>query len=208
MNDPRRHAPATARNREPIFSVLERVLPPSGLILELNSGSGEHAAYMAQRLAPRRWQPSDIDENARASIAAYVADSGTENLLHPLEIDVTKSTWPIDQAAALISINMIHIAPWDACLGLLEGAKRLLPKNSGVLYLYGPFKRDGAHTSPSNEAFDQSLRMQNPKWGVRDLGDVRTEAQRRGLILHEIVEMPSNNLSAIFRKQQSEACHP
>lgn len=200
MNDAKRHAPATLRNREPILAVLQRVLPPDGLILELNSGSGEHAAYMGPKLAPRRWQPSDIDASARASIAAYVADCGAENVLPPLHIDTTQEIWPVDEAAAIISINMLHIAPWEACLGLLDGAQRLLTAGKGVLYLYGPFKRDGSHTAPSNQAFDQSLRSQNPSWGVRDLGDVVAEAEKRGLQLQEIVEMPSNNLSVIFAK--------
>jgi hypothetical protein len=200
MNDLKRHAPATLRNREPILAVLERVLPPEGLILELNSGSGEHAAFMAPRLAPRRWQPSDIDAAARASIAAHAKETGAGNLLPPLEVDVSTENWPINHAAALISINMIHIAPWDACLGLLNGAERLLAPDRGVFYLYGPFKRDGVHTAPSNEAFDRSLRMQDSRWGVRDLEDVISEAESRSLKLSEIVEMPSNNLSVIFRK--------
>ncbi len=200
MNDPRRHAPATLRNREPILAVLQRILPPDGLILELNSGTGEHAAYMGPRLAPRRWQPSDIDEAACTSIAAYITESDADNLLPPLNIDTTIDTWPINEAMAVISINMIHIAPWEACLGLLDGAERLLTSGEGILYLYGPFKRDGAHSAPSNQSFDQSLRSQDSRWGVRDLDDVVFEAGERGLELSEIIEMPSNNLSVIFKK--------
>ncbi|NKB59464.1 MAG: DUF938 domain-containing protein [Alphaproteobacteria bacterium] len=200
MNDPRRHAPATLRNRNAILDVLQRVLPPTGLVLELNSGTGEHAAFMAPRLAPRQWQPSDIDSAALASIAAHTAETDAPNLLPPVEIDVTTQDWPIEEAAAVVSANMIHIAPWKACLGLLDGAARILPEGDGILYLYGPFKRNRMHTAPSNEAFDQSLRSQDPRWGVRDLEDVIAEAENRGFHLAETVEMPSNNLSVIFRK--------
>ena len=200
MHDPKLHAPATLRNREAILDVLQRVLPPDGLVLELNSGTGEHAAFLAPRLAPRQWQPSDLDEDARASIAAHAEDTGASNLLPPVEIDVTWDKWPVQQATAVISVNMIHIAPWEACLGLLDGAARILTPGKGILYLYGPFKRDQAHTAPSNEAFDQSLRTRDARWGVRDLEDVSAEAKKRGLELAEIAEMPSNNLSVIFRR--------
>lgn len=198
MTDPKRHAPATLRNRDPILSVLQRVLPPEGLVLETNSGSGEHAAYMAPRLAPRIWQPSDLDDAACASIAAYVAEAGLETLRPPFQLDVTWPEWPVEEAAAILSANMIHIAPWEACLGLLDGAARILRGDGALLFLYGPFKRGGEHTAPSNEAFDQSLRGQNPLWGIRNLDDVATEAAKRRLALTEIVDMPSNNFSAIF----------
>ena len=202
MPDPKLHAPATQRNRDPILAVLQRVLPPEGLVLETSSGSGEHAIYMAPKLAPRSWQPSDIDPAARASIAAYVADAETENLLPPVELDVTWTEWPVSQAAAILSVNMIHIAPWEACLGLLDGAARTLSGSGTILYFYGPFKRGGIHTAPTNDAFDRSLRAQNPQWGIRDLDVVAAEAETRGLALSEVVDMPSNNFSVIFSRTE------
>ncbi len=204
MTNARLHAPATLRNREPILAVLQRVLPQKGLVLETNSGSGEHAVFLAPRLAPRAWQPSDIDDDARASIAAFVEESDAANLLPPLKLDVTWHEWPIREAAAIVSINMIHIAPWKACLGLLEGAARYLAEPDGILYFYGPFTRNGEHTAPSNAAFDSGLRAQNPYWGVRDLDVVATEATARGFALAEVVEMPSNNLSVIFRRTATQ----
>jgi hypothetical protein len=203
LTDPRLHFPATRNNRDAIFAVLERVLPPTGLVLELNSGSGEHAAYMAPRLAPRRWLPSDTDPTARASIAARVDDAGAPNLLPPCDLDVTSRNWPVAAAAAIVSINLIHIAPWEACLGLLDGAARTLGPGDGVLYLYGPFKRGGAHTAPSNARFDRSLKAQNPLWGVRDIEDVTVAASARGLRHDETIEMPANNLSIVFRKEDN-----
>lgn len=200
MTGTKRHAPATLRNRDPILAVLQRVLPQEGLILETNSGSGEHAAYMAPQLAPQVWQPSDLDDAACSSIAAYVADAGLETLRPPVKLDVTWAEWPVAEAAAILSANMIHIAPWEACLGLLDGAARTLRGDGALLYLYGPFKRGGTHTAPSNEAFDRSLRGQNPSWGVRNLEDVATEAATRGLTLTEVIEMPSNNLSVILTR--------
>ena len=200
MNDHRFHAPATLRNRDPIRAVLERVLPQDGLILEIGSGSGEHAVYLAPRLAPRTWQPSDIDGPACDSIAAHTADIAADNILPPVKLDVTWTPWPVGAAAAIVSVNMIHIAPWEACLGLLDGAARILSGEGAVLYLYGPFKRGGRHTAPSNDAFDRSLRAQNPRWGLRDLDDVAGEAEVRGLALTEAVDMPSNNFSVIFSR--------
>ncbi|MDA0663616.1 MAG: DUF938 domain-containing protein [Proteobacteria bacterium] len=201
MNDTRLHAPATLRNREPILAVLHRILPASGLVLELNSGSGEHAVHFAAALPRIQWQPSDIDPGAQASITARTAEAGLENLLPVCGIDATAPVWTVAQAAAVVSINMIHIALWDACLGLLDGAARILPPGDGVLYLYGPFKRHDRHTAPSNEAFDQSLRGRDARWGIRNLETVIAEAAARGLGLQEIIEMPANNLSVVFRKK-------
>ena len=203
MSDPKLHAPATQRNRDPIFAVLQRVLPPEGLVLETSSGSGEHATYMAPKLAPRIWQPSDIDPAARASIAAYVADTGAENLLPPVELDVTWPDWPVAQAAAILSVNMIHIAPWEACLGLLRGAARHLI-TGGRLVTYGPYRIDGRHTAPSNEAFDASLRGRDPSWGVRDLEAVAAEAHAVGLRLLERVAMPANNFTVVFERTTTD----
>jgi SAM-dependent methyltransferase len=197
--DQRLYAPATARNREPILAVLRRVLPPQGLVLEVASGSGEHAAYFAAALPALRWQPSDPDARAHASIAAHRDAAATPNLLPPLVLDAEASAWPIEDADAVICINMIHIAPWSAAEGLIAGAARILPPG-GVLYLYGPFKLEGRHTADSNRDFDGWLRAQDPAWGVRDLADVTDLAARHGFKLIETVPMPANNLSVVFRR--------
>jgi SAM-dependent methyltransferase len=197
--DARLYAPAAARNREPILAVLQRVLPTRGLVLEVASGSGEHAALLAAALPHLVWQPSDADPRARDSIAAFGAASGLANLRAPLALDAAASRWPVTSAAAVVCINMIHIAPWFACEGLMAGAGRILG-TGGVLYLYGPFREDGRHTAPSNAAFDADLRARDPSWGVRDLGDVAALAARHGLGHVETVAMPANNRSVVFRK--------
>jgi SAM-dependent methyltransferase len=191
--------PHVARNCEPILEVLKRALPPRGLVLEVASGSGEHAAYFAKALPHLTWQPTDPDAQALASIAAHRAAAGALNLLGPLQLDVTTDVWPIERADAVACANMIHIAPWAACEGLIAGAARILAAG-GILYLYGPYKIDGRHTAPSNQAFDDDLRARNPLWGIRDLGDVEALAKRGGLTLVETVQMPANNLSVIFRR--------
>ncbi|MGB3135348.1 MAG: DUF938 domain-containing protein [Nodosilinea sp.] len=211
--DTRRYAPATERNRAPILSVLQRVLPPTGTVLEISSGTGEHAAFFAPRLTPRQWLPSDLDPLARDSIAAWREASPADNLHSPLALDAAATVWPVETnardslteldlwqhpIAALVNINMIHIAPWSACLGLMSGAGRVLPKD-GVLYLYGPFKRGGQHTAISNDAFDTRLQIQNAEWGVRDLEAVIAAAEAQGLALVETIAMPANNLSVVFR---------
>jgi SAM-dependent methyltransferase len=198
-SDPRLHAPATARNREPILAVLRRVLPSEGLVLEVASGSGEHAAYFAEALPSMRWQPTDCDPQALASIAAHRAAAETPNLLAPLWLDAVSPDWPVEHADAVVCINMIHIAPWAAAEGLMRGVGSLLPAG-GVLYLYGPYRIDGRHTAASNRAFDAQLRAQNPAWGVRDVGEVADLAACHGLSLVETVPMPVNNLSVVFRR--------
>jgi hypothetical protein len=214
FSDARSYAPATQRNREPILAVLLRVLPDQGTVLEISSGTGEHGVFFAPRLAPRQWLPSDPNPLARASIQAWRAAEPADNLHPPLALDASDARWPLEAGAAanlppslnleqypvraIVNINMIHIAPWTACLGLMAGAGRILP-SGGVLYLYGPFKRQGNHTAPSNAAFDASLQAQNPAWGVRDLEAVVAVAEAEGLALAEIVAMPANNLSVIFR---------
>jgi SAM-dependent methyltransferase len=198
-SDPRLYRPHVVRNREPILEVLRRVLPAQGLVLEIASGSGEHADYFAQHLPSLVWQPSDPDAEALASIAAHRAAADVSNLLPPLRLDVTAATWPVAHADAIVCCNMIHIAPWSACAGLIGGAARVLPA-AGILYLYDPYKIDGRHTAPSNEAFDADLRARNPQWGIRDLGDVTALAERHGFALAETVSMPANNLSVIFRR--------
>ena len=194
------HAPAAARNQAPILKVLRRVLPRAGLVLEIASGTGQHAAAFAAACPELTWQPSDSDPMARASIAAWAEDSGQTNLRPPLDLDVCYPDWPsriADPVAAILCINMIHIAPWAACEGLLQGAGQILP-DGGLLYLYGPFRREGQHTAPSNAAFDRALRAQNPAWGVRDLEAVAARAEAHGLAMRETVAMPANNLSVIF----------
>jgi cyclopropane fatty-acyl-phospholipid synthase-like methyltransferase len=192
-------SPSVSRNRDPILAILKRVLPPAGTVLEIASGTGEHAVYFASALPHLAWQPTDCDENALKSIAAHRAASGLANLLPPLALDATAPEWPVQQADAIVAINMVHIAPWRATQGLFEGAGRLLPLG-GVLYLYGAYKENGAHSAPSNEAFDRDLRRRNPDWGVRSLEDVMELARAEGIDLAERVPMPANNLSLVFRR--------
>jgi SAM-dependent methyltransferase len=209
----RQYAPATQRNREPILEVLLQVLPSTGTVLEVSSGTGEHAAFFAPRLHPRNWIPSDPNPLARDSIAAWREFCPTDNLYPPLALDASDPVWAVEgelpetlqgmdfqrhPIVAIANINMIHIAPWSACLGLMAGARRILPPG-GILYLYGPFKQAGKHTAPSNAAFDESLQMQNPEWGVRDLDDVVAVARTENLTLVKTYAMPANNLSAIFQ---------
>ncbi|MES1158720.1 MAG: DUF938 domain-containing protein [Terricaulis silvestris] len=193
-------SPSTARNREPILAVMAQHFPISGKVLEIASGAGEHAVFIANALPGITWQPSDADEAARESIAAWIAHEKLTNVLAPLAIDVRAADWgvsgPFD---AIVAINMIHISPWEATQGLMAGAARVLAPG-GLLFLYGPYKRNGAHTAPSNLAFDASLRARNPLWGVRDLADVEQEAKINGLTLRDIIEMQANNLSMIFAK--------
>lgn len=198
-SDPRQFRPHVPRNRDPILDVLRLILPPKGLVLEVASGSGEHAAYFAQNLRALDWQPSDPDQEALASATAHRAEASLPNLLPPLPLDVTAAQWPVDRADAVICCNMIHIAPWAASEGLIAGSARVLPAG-GLLYLYGPYKIGGRHTAPTNQAFDERLRAQNPAWGIRDLDDVTALAARHGFALAETVPMPANNLSVIFRR--------
>ena len=197
--DPRRHAPATARNRDPILEVLRGALPPSGLVLEVASGTGEHVAHFAAALgAGLVWQPTDLDAEARASTDAWVAVAGLANVRPAIRLDAVSDDWPVARADAVLAINMIHIAPWAAAVGLVRGSARILPPG-GLLYLYGPFRRGGRHTAPSNAAFDESLRRQDPHWGVRDLEAVAALAADAGLTGPEIVGMPANNISVLLR---------
>lgn len=194
------YAAATARNREPILEVLRRVLPAHGTVLEIASGTGEHATYFATHLPHLVWQPSDASRDALLSIEAWRAESSPANLRAPVALDACSESWGVEQAAAVVCINMIHIAPWRACEGLMRGASRVLRPGDGVLYLYGPFMRDGSHTAPSNEAFDRDLRARDPSWGVRALEAVTAEARRNALERVELVAMPANNLSVVFRR--------
>lgn len=197
MAEPRT-SPATARNRGPILAVLQRVLACDARVLEIASGAGEHAVFFSRALPGINWQPSDPDPQARESIAAWIAAEGLINVAAPLNLDVRAAHWGVvGTFDAVVAINMIHISPWTATLGLMAGAARVL-RTGGVLYAYGPYMREGHHTAPSNEAFDASLKARDASWGVRDVAEVEAAALARGLRLREIVDMPANNLSLVF----------
>lgn len=195
----KREAPAAARNRQPILDVLQPRLPERGLVLEIASGTGEHVVHYAAARPGLTFQPSDPDADARASIDDWVRTTGLDNVRPALEIDVTRATWPVERADAVLCCNMIHIAPWEAAVGLVTGAARLLPPG-GLLFTYGPYRRGGRHTAPSNEAFDADLKRRNPAWGVRDLEAVTELALGQGFGKPDIVEMPANNLSLLFKR--------
>jgi SAM-dependent methyltransferase len=197
LDDGRRYSPSTARNRDPILGVLKEALPASGLVLEIASGTGEHAVHFAAHLPELEWQPSDTDPDALSSIAAWRAATALPNLRAAVTLDVAMEPWPIARAAAIVCINMIHISPWRATEALMRGAARALP-GGGVLFLYGPYRRDGQHTAPSNDAFDRDLRRRNPEWGVRDLEAVVALAGANGLRMSRSVAMPANNFSIVF----------
>jgi SAM-dependent methyltransferase len=197
MTDDRLHYPATARNRDAIVAVLRGVLPASGVVLEVASGSGEHVAHFAQAFPALAFQPSDPEEAARQSIAAWARQAGLANVRPPLALDAAAEDWPLSVADAILCINMIHIAPWRAAQGLLRGAARLLPAGA-PLYLYGPYRRAGVVTAPSNEAFDDSLKARHPEWGLRDLEAVAALARDHGFSTPAVTEMPANNLSVVF----------
>lgn len=199
MTDQRRHAPATARNRDPILDVLRAVLPPSGLVLEVASGTGEHAVYFARNLPALQWQPSDPSPDALASIGAWRDTEGLGNLAAPVLLDAGAEDWPLAHADAVVCINMIHISPWEAAEGLMRGAARLLGPGA-PLVLYGPFLRQGSEIEPSNAAFDADLRRRDPRWGLRSIEDVTALAAAEGLALERVVEMPANNLTVVFRR--------
>jgi hypothetical protein len=203
IRDARRHAPATERNRAPILSLLRDLVPPAATVLEIASGTGEHAAFFAERLPGTVWQPSDPDPGLRDSIAAW-AETGAGAVLPPLAIDTASAHWPIARADAVVCINMIHIAPWAATEGLFRGAARLLAAGAPV-FLYGPFKVGGRHTARSNAAFDDSLRRSDAHWGIRDVADVAAVADAAGFALVETVAMPANNMSVIFRRRAGTA---
>lgn len=199
-----RHSPAAERNREPILAALRGLAPQAGLLLEIASGTGEHAAYLAPRLgAGLIWQPSDGDESALAGIDTHARASACPRIRPALHLDVRQAAWPVAAADAVFCANMLHIAPWPAAVGLFAGAARLL-KGGGPLIIYGPFKRDGAHTAPSNAQFDADLRSRDPSWGVRCLdSEVAPLALAHGLALDQAVAMPANNLLAVFRAKPS-----
>lgn len=190
---------AAERNKGPILDVLARVLPRQGVVLEVASGTGQHVVQFAKALPGLAWQPSDPDPELRESIALHVREQQLANVRPPVDLDVSRLPWPLQAADAIVCINMIHVAPWSATPALFEGAKALLPTGH-VLFLYGPYRRFGRHTSGSNEQFDAVLRAQDPEWSLRDLEAVSEAAASSGLALAEVVEMPANNFSLIFKR--------
>ena len=201
-SDARQFSPSAARNRAPILEVLRAHGATQGQALEIASGTGEHAMHIAAALPGLHWRPRDLSAEAHASIAAWTAHLGLENVAPPLAIDAQADHWGVEADAPfdlIVCINMIHISPWESALGLMAGAGRLL-RPGATLMLYGPFKRDGVHTAPSNAQFDQSLRARDPQWGVRDVAEVEAAATAEGLVLSTVIAMPANNLSLVFRK--------
>ena len=199
----KRFAPATERNREPLLEVLKQHLPEHGTVLEVAAGTGQHAAFFAPRLTPRWWLPTDLDEANIASIAAWREEAGASNLLSPQTLDVLATRWSVEDSvlpepiSAIVNINMVHISPWSCCEALFDGAARIIDAQAPVL-MYGPFKRGDQHTAPSNAAFDQQLRAQDPHWGVRNLEDVINLAEARGFSCDVVIPMPANNLMVRF----------
>jgi uncharacterized protein DUF938 len=196
----RRSAPAAQRNREPIAQVLSEWLPPTGLVLEIGSGSGEHAVYFARRFPRLEWQPSDVHRDALASIAAWREGAGLANLRAPLVIDAASPDWAIDRADGVISINMVHISPWISALGLLDGARRLLEAGAPLI-MYGPWLADDIPTAESNLAFDADLKRRDPQWGLRRVEEFAAAADQRGLQLERTRVMPANNLMLLLRRR-------
>ena len=190
---------AAERNKAPILDVLQRVLPRVGTVLEIASGTGQHVVHFARALPELVWQPSDSDGRALAWIESLVDASALANARMPIRLDVHEQPWPVRNVDAAVCINMIHISPWTATEALFRGAGSVLD-GAGPLVLYGPYRRDGRHTAPSNEAFDADLRTRNAEWGVRDLGEVEAEAGKWGFALDGVVEMPANNLTVVFRR--------
>ncbi len=200
LEDGRWFIASADRNKGPILAVLERVLPRTGCVLEIGSGTGQQVVHFGTALPRLTWQPSDPDPEFRKSVETWIAAERLENVRAPIELNVLARPWPVTRADAIVCINMIHVAPWAATAALLGGASEVLP-DGGPLFLYGPYRRDGGHTAPSNAAFDAQLRAQDPAWGLRDLEAVVELAGAAGLELEEVVDMPANNFSVAFRKQ-------
>jgi cyclopropane fatty-acyl-phospholipid synthase-like methyltransferase len=197
--DARRYAPSSARNRDPLLQVLKSLLPQTGTILEIASGTGEHACYFAPAFGTAIWQPTDADESAIASIKAHRQADAPANLAPPLHLNVMEPEWHVGSVDAVLCVNMVHIAPWACCENLLQGCAHVLSPGA-PLVLYGPFKQDGAHTAPSNAEFDQTLREQNAEWGIRDIAEIAEAGKARGLTVEDPIAMPSNNLCVILRQ--------
>lgn len=202
LSDGRWHCPASERNKEPILRVLTRVLPQSGLILEIGSGTGQHLTYFAEALPELTWQPTDPDAEFRESMIVTLGRTRQGNVRDPLDLDVLREPWPVACADGVVCINFTHVAPWEATRAFFRGAACTL-SSGGVLFLYGPFRRFGRHTSPSNEAFDRELRKHSPDWGLRNLEVVVQVGEAEGLAFNELIEMPANNFSLIFCKPEA-----
>ncbi|BAI97612.1 SAM-dependent methyltransferase [Sphingobium sp. TA15] len=197
----KRHAPATARNRDAILAVLREELPSSGLVLEVASGSGEHAVHFAAALPALDWQPSDPDPAALASIEAWREEAGLANVRPPIRLDAA-ADWPVEAADAVLCINMVHISEWAATAGLFKGRAKLLPAGAPLI-IYGPFLEADVETAPTNRAFDRSLKARNPEWGLRDVADLDRVGEAFGLAQVRRMEMPANNLILIYRSRRS-----
>lgn len=195
--------PAAERNKQPILEVLRRAAPPSGTLLEIASGTGQHAAHFAAALPALSYQPTDVDDANLASIEAWRRASGLQNLLAPLRLDVSDEPWPVGEVEVVYNANLVHISPWECAVGLFRGVGRHLSAE-GVFLLYGPFRIGGAHTAPSNQSFDEDLRRRDPRFGVRDLEAVTALAAQHRLELVERVEMPANNQSLLFRRARTK----
>jgi len=198
-----RSAPAALRNREPIADVLADWLPASGLVLEIASGTGEHAVHFAEHFPALEWQPSDIHPDALGSIAARVEEARLPNLRRPIKLDASHVGWGAERADAVLSINMVHISPWSAVLGLIDGAAHLLV-GGGPLILYGPWLKDDIETAPSNLEFDASLKARDPEWGLRRVEDFAEAAARKGFALEQVRAMPANNLMLLLRREVTD----
>jgi hypothetical protein len=198
MASPRDH-PSGERNKQPILDVLVRVLPPDGTVLEIASGTGQHVVHFARALPKLVWQPTETDAECREAIRARLRATQLANVREPLALDVCDDSWPLVAADAIVCINMIHVAPWSATVGLVKHAGQLLVAGKPLI-LYGPYKRGGRHTAPSNEVFDASLRARDPTWGIRDLDDMTTLAKRHGFGQPDAIAMPANNLTVVFRR--------
>lgn len=199
-SDARLAAPSTARNRVPIFNVLHPLLPAKGLVLEIASGAGEHITGLAKHSSTSLiFQPTDPDGDARRSVDAWTKEFELTNVQPAIDLDASAKDWPINHADVVFCINMIHISPWSATEGLFHGAANILP-TGGILFTYGPYRRDGLHTSVGNQSFDSDLRSRNPDWGIRDLEEIAQLAKQSGFTEPEVVEMPANNLSLVFKR--------
>jgi hypothetical protein len=192
-------SPAALRNAIPLAAALKPFLPPAGVVLEVASGSGFHAAVLAAHFEHLKWQPTEWETDRLNDIRSLTESAGLENLLPPQPLDATTSEWPVCEAHAVLCLNMIHIAPWPVAKGLMQGAGTVLAADA-PLFIYGPFQIDGRHTAPSNAAFDQNLRTRNPDWGVRDTGDVDRLGESHGLVFEQAIDMPANNMIRVYRK--------
>lgn len=200
-------SPAADRNKQPILDLLRNVLPARGRALEIASGTGQHVAWFAAALPQWRWQPSDVVAAALPGIAAQVTQAGCGNVAAPVLLDVRDACWPSQGAAfgepfdLVYCANMVHIAPWECCVGLMRGCGRYLAA-AGRLVTYGPYFESGVAPAPSNLAFDRDLRMRDPAWGIRSLADVVAQARLAGLELRERHAMPANNLLLVWQRSR------